>query len=219
MTTTTTTETTTDRAAQLAERALAAAADRYARFGCTELAHESGTGDVCRGCGRRTERSERVRNREAAKNAADTAARHFALAAVLADPAARRIAAELAGQVSVAADAYAEASGRDSVAECAAHNAAAYAARARVAAAAVPVPSEQWTPTFSAWRHGGWTVDNLTRAGGGCGCVSRNYPDRKWRIVCDPRNGSYPGGPNDHTYPSRVAAARAERELVAAGFC
>ena len=42
------------------------------------------------------------------------------------------------------------------------------------------------------------------------GCVSRNYADRKWRIVCDNRPGSYPGGPNDHTYPSRDAAAQAE---------
>jgi hypothetical protein len=198
---------------------LAKAAERYRRYGCTEIGHENGRGDVCEGCGRRTERSDRVRYREAAKNSADTAERHAALAEVLADPARRRIAAELAGQAGQAAAEYAEASGADSVAECAAWNAAQYAARARRAAAEVPVPTEQWTPSFSSWRHGGWYVDNLRRAGGGCGCVSRNYPDRKWRIVCDPRNGSYPGGPNDHTYPSRVAAARAERELVAAGFC
>jgi hypothetical protein len=159
-----------------------------------------------------------VRYREAAKNSADTAQRHAALAAVHPDPARRRIAAELAGKASASADEYAEASGGDSVAECAAHNAAAYAGRARRAAAAVPVPTEEWVPTFSSWRHGGWYVDNLTRSGGGVGCVSRNYPDRKWRIACDPRNGSWPGGPNDHTYPSRVAAARAERDLVIAGI-
>ncbi len=41
----------------------------------------------------------------------------------------------------------------------------------------------------------------------GCGCVSRNYPDRKWRIACDPR-------PGDHTYKTRDEAAAAELELM-----
>lgn len=71
-----------------------------------------------------------------------------------------------------------------------------------------------WTPSYEPWRHGGWYVTNVTHPEGGCGCVSRNYADRKWRIVCDPREGSFPGGPNDHTYPSRDAAARAEHELT-----
>jgi hypothetical protein len=42
--------------------------------------------------------------------------------------------------------------------------------------------------------------------------VSRNYADRKWRIVCDDR-------PNAHerfTYPNRAAAARAEYVLAMA---
>lgn len=81
-----------------------------------------------------------------------------------------------------------------------------------------PVPLDRWVPSYSEWRHGGWYVDNLRLPSGAIGCVSRNYPDKKWRIVCDPRNGSYPGGPLDHTYPNRDAAARAERELVALGF-
>lgn len=72
--------------------------------------------------------------------------------------------------------------------------------------------------SYSPWRHGGWYVDNVRHPSGAHGCVSRSWAiDRKWRIVCDPRPGSYPGGPNDHTYPSRDAAARAERDLIAAG--
>lgn len=67
-----------------------------------------------------------------------------------------------------------------------------------------------WVPTFSPWRHGGWYVDNLTYPSGAVGCVSRNYADKKWRIVCDPR-------PFDEqpTFANRDAAARGERELVA----
>lgn len=79
-----------------------------------------------------------------------------------------------------------------------------------------PATVDDWQPSFSPWRHGGWYVHNVRYPSGACGCVSRNYTDRRWRIACDPRPGSYPGGPNDHTYPSRDAAARAERDLVAA---
>lgn len=68
---------------------------------------------------------------------------------------------------------------------------------------------------YQSWRHGGWYVVNVHHPSGAVGCVSRNYADRKWRIVCDPREGSYPGGANDHTYPNRDAAARAERDLIA----
>jgi hypothetical protein len=73
-----------------------------------------------------------------------------------------------------------------------------------------------WMPQFSPWRHGGWYVDNIRYPSGACGCVSRNFPDRKWRIVCDDRPGSGPGGSNDRTYANRDAAARAERALVEA---
>ena len=67
-----------------------------------------------------------------------------------------------------------------------------------------------WTPQFSPWRHGGWYVDNLSYPSGAVGCVSRNYPDKKWRIVCDPR-------PFDErpTFPNRIAAAFGERDLIA----
>jgi hypothetical protein len=75
---------------------------------------------------------------------------------------------------------------------------------------------EAWAPQFEKWRHGGWYVTNIRYPSGAVGCVSRNYSDRRWRIACDNRPGSYPGGPNDHTYPSRDAAATAERELAGA---
>jgi hypothetical protein len=60
------------------------------------------------------------------------------------------------------------------------------------------------------YRHGGWYVVNVRYPNGAVGCVSCNYPDRKWRIVCDQR-------PGDHIYCTREEAARAERDLIAAG--
>lgn len=68
----------------------------------------------------------------------------------------------------------------------------------------------EWTPRYEPWRHGGWYVTNIHYPSGAVGCVSRNYPDRKWRIVGDirPRGHSY-------TYPTRDAAARAELDLAA----
>ena len=71
-----------------------------------------------------------------------------------------------------------------------------------------------WTPQFSPWRHGGWYVTNLHCLSGACGCVSNNYPDKKWRIACDPRRRNL-GEEGDFTFKTRDAAARAERELVA----
>ena len=65
--------------------------------------------------------------------------------------------------------------------------------------------------SYAPWRHGGWYVTNVVYPSGAVGCVSRNYPDRRWRIVCDPRPWPTP------TYPNRDAAASAERELIAAG--
>lgn len=69
--------------------------------------------------------------------------------------------------------------------------------------------AEDWAPTYSPWRHGGWYVDNISYPSGACGCVSRNYEDKKWRIACDPR-------PFDEqpTFANRNAAALAERDLV-----
>lgn len=75
--------------------------------------------------------------------------------------------------------------------------------------------SKPWTPDYSRWRHGGWYVHNVRYPSGAVGCVSRNYPDRKWRIVCDERRKGL-GEPGDITFSDRNSAARAELELVSA---
>lgn len=64
---------------------------------------------------------------------------------------------------------------------------------------------------YSSWRHGGWYVHGVSYPSGAIGCVSRNYEDGKWRIVCDPR-------PFDErpTFGSRDAAALAEWHLAQA---
>lgn len=72
-------------------------------------------------------------------------------------------------------------------------------------------PSDSWTPSYEKWRHGGWYVTNVRYPTGAVGCVSRNFPDRKWRIVCDPR-----GFDKAPTFRNRDEAARAERALAAA---
>jgi hypothetical protein len=72
---------------------------------------------------------------------------------------------------------------------------------------------KQFNPLYSRWRHGGWYVHGVRYPSGACGCVSRNYPDKKWRIVCDDRRTDL-GQPGDFTYPSRDAAAFAEYELA-----
>jgi hypothetical protein len=76
------------------------------------------------------------------------------------------------------------------------------------------VNDDDWTPQYEPWRHGGWYVTNIRYPSGGVGCVSRNYTDRKWRIVCE---NTGPGTPGDRTFPNRDAAARAERELTKEG--
>lgn len=70
-----------------------------------------------------------------------------------------------------------------------------------------------WEPIFSKWRHGGWYVHNVRYIGGACGCVSNNYPDKKWRIVCDPRRKDL-NEEGDFTFKTRDEAARAELALV-----
>lgn len=72
-----------------------------------------------------------------------------------------------------------------------------------------------FSPVFSRWRHGGWYVSNVIYPTGACGCVSNNFPDRKWRIVCDDRRKEL-GGEGDITYPSRHAAAVAEHLIATA---
>jgi hypothetical protein len=71
-------------------------------------------------------------------------------------------------------------------------------------------PDPDFEPQYEWWRHGGWLVLGVRHKNGGVGCVSRNYPDRKWRIVCDNRD-------DEHTYRSRDEAARAEYALTLAG--
>lgn len=73
--------------------------------------------------------------------------------------------------------------------------------------------SEQWTPSYSPWRHGGWYVNNVRYPSGAVGCVSRNYADHQWRIVTE---NTGPGCPGDRTFPSRDAAALAERAYTLA---
>lgn len=70
------------------------------------------------------------------------------------------------------------------------------------------------TFSYERWRHGGWYVPDVRYPSGAIGCVSRNYDDRRWRIVCDPR-GFGPSGP---TFKARTAAAQAEYELAQAEF-
>lgn len=65
--------------------------------------------------------------------------------------------------------------------------------------------------TYSAWGHGGWYVHGVRYRSGAIGCVSRNYPDRKWRIVCDPR--PFEERPRFRT---RAEAATAEWRLTQA---
>lgn len=77
--------------------------------------------------------------------------------------------------------------------------------------------AEDWVPSFSKWRHGGWYVSNVQYPSGSTGCVSQNYDDGKWRIVCDPRRNRL-GEDGDYTFPTREAAARAERELAQVHF-
>ena len=63
------------------------------------------------------------------------------------------------------------------------------------------------------WRHGGWYVDNVRYPSGAAGCVSRNYPDRKWRIVSDDRPDAF----ERFAYRTRDEAAAAERDLIEVG--
>lgn len=66
---------------------------------------------------------------------------------------------------------------------------------------------------YSRWRHGGWYISGIRYPSGACGCVSSNYPDKKWRIVCDDRRKAL-NEPGDMTFGSREAAARAEQVLA-----
>lgn len=62
--------------------------------------------------------------------------------------------------------------------------------------------------SFERWRHGGWYVTSVRYLSGAVGCVSNNYPDKKWRIVCDERK-------DPPTYKTRNDAAVAESAIAA----
>jgi Ni,Fe-hydrogenase I small subunit len=68
------------------------------------------------------------------------------------------------------------------------------------------IQSSAWKPEYERWRHGGWYVSNINYPQGCVGCVSNNYPDKKWRIVSDER----------FTFSSRDDAAKAEAMIVLA---
>lgn len=58
---------------------------------------------------------------------------------------------------------------------------------------------------YEKWRHGGWYVLNVHYPNGAVGCVSRNYSDKKWRVVCQEHLG---------TFATRDDAARAEQKYA-----
>jgi hypothetical protein len=75
--------------------------------------------------------------------------------------------------------------------------------------------AQDFRPSYSPWRHGGWYVDNVRYPSGACGCVSRNFSDRKWRVVAD---NTCAGEPGDRTFPNRDSAAMAEMEDARRGW-
>lgn len=66
------------------------------------------------------------------------------------------------------------------------------------------VAEERGQLRYSRWRHGGWYT-NIRYPNGAVGCVSNNYTDKKWRIVCYPL-------PHEEcpTFSTRDDAAKAE---------
>lgn len=68
---------------------------------------------------------------------------------------------------------------------------------------------EMFKPAYAPWRHGGWYVVNAVYPSGAVGCVSRNYPDKKWRIACDKR--PFETAP---TFKNRTEAAKAEYRIT-----
>jgi hypothetical protein len=66
---------------------------------------------------------------------------------------------------------------------------------------------------YTRWRHGGWYVGGVRYPSGACGCLGSDYPDKRWRIVCDDRRQAS-HEPGDVTLRSRDEAARAEQVLA-----
>jgi hypothetical protein len=68
-----------------------------------------------------------------------------------------------------------------------------------------------WEPEYGRW-HGDWAILNLVYPTGGCGNVSREYADGRWRITAEAEAGPVLHGVR--SFRRRELAARAERETV-----
>lgn len=80
----------------------------------------------------------------------------------------------------------------------------------RIAARLLDLESTQ---VLSQWQEGGWELKGIYFPDRRRCFVSRNYPDKRWRIVADPRATS--SGNEGATYPTRESAIRAARCLCA----
>jgi hypothetical protein len=69
----------------------------------------------------------------------------------------------------------------------------------------MPDMNTYWKPEFEPWRQGTWLVKDVDFPDGTRACVSSDYPDGKWRIICDE---------SFTPYPTRDAAARGARTLA-----
>ena len=64
--------------------------------------------------------------------------------------------------------------------------------------------------TYGPWRHGGYYVNEIRYPNGAAGCVAGPDKNGRWWIACDEREAP-------ESYPTRKAAATAERNLIASG--
>lgn len=66
---------------------------------------------------------------------------------------------------------------------------------------------EDWKPLYSPWRHGGSYVTTIVYPNGAIGCIAsaKHTLSGKFEIACHPDAG---------TFPTRRAAAFAEREIA-----
>lgn len=67
--------------------------------------------------------------------------------------------------------------------------------------------ADKFKPDYERWRHGGWYTDTQYPSGG-CGCVSNNFPDKRWRII------DAGGASDDVSFSSRDDAAKAVHYAV-----
>jgi hypothetical protein len=65
-------------------------------------------------------------------------------------------------------------------------------------------PTPKFTASYERWPHRRWRNNSAVYPSGTAGCISNNYPDKRWRISCTLIN-------LDHlTFSSRDDAAKAE---------